>query len=161
MSGKYNKVDCRSNFATEGIAMKKRLGLFWVVLVLSGVTLCAAKSDIPNLQGTWTTKAEGGVMLKGQSLGATTHWDEKATTLSGEITFETQQGRVLRGYFKSAKATEKFIAIIGLDNKTLYTADTDGFLDGRIIDKDTIEFVYRHVSDTDSVVASGVMKRKK
>lgn len=100
-------------------------------------------------------------MVKGKELGPKTHWKESMVTLNGELTMTEQQGRVLHGTFKSARGTEKFIGVIGRDNKKLYFADEDGYFDGTIIDNDTIEVVYRHVSAYDTVVAVGVWKRKK
>jgi hypothetical protein len=67
----------------------------------------------------------------------------------------------MHGTFKSNRATENFVAAIGYDNKTIYHADEDGFFEGKLIDKDTIEFVYRHVTPTESVVAVGVYTRNK
>ena len=70
----------------------------------------------------------------------------------------------MHGTFKAPLAdTEKFLAGIGLDkdNKTIYFVDEDGFMEGKIIDKDTIQVVYRHVTSFDIVVAVGVWTRKK
>jgi hypothetical protein len=67
----------------------------------------------------------------------------------------------MHGAFKSQRATEKFVAGIGLDNKTIYYADEDGFIEGKIIDKDTIEVIYRHVTAFDIVIGVGAWKRQK
>ncbi|MDQ7824879.1 MAG: hypothetical protein RDV48_18920 [Candidatus Eremiobacteraeota bacterium] len=141
--------------------MKRILWSALLVMFLFSAAACFAAQEIPNLVGTWTAKAEGGVMVKGEKPGAKTHYTEPFGTLSAEITIEKQQGRVLHGTFKSPRATEKFIAIIGRDNKKMYYADEDGFLDGTIIDKNTLEVVYRHVTAKDAVVAVGVWTRKK
>jgi len=39
--------------------------------------------------------------------------------------------------------------------------DSDGFIDGRILDAETIEVVHRPVTEKDAVVAVGTWKRKK
>ena len=66
----------------------------------------------------------------------------------------------MHGTFKILTgSTENFVGAIGLDNKTLYCSYEQGFLEGKIIDKDTIQIVYRHVTPTDSVVAVGVWTR--
>lgn len=129
--------------------------------VLFGMGICFADSDIPNLVGTWTTQAEGGVLLKGAAHGAKTHHSGDFSTLKGEVVVTKQQGRVLHGTFKSSRATEKFVAVIAMDNKSFYLADEDGFMEGQISNKDQINIIYRHSSPTDTVVAVGTWTRKK
>ncbi len=139
--------------------MTKRLTLATLVLLLGGVALCSAGSDVPSLLGKWATKSEGGLLLRADQPGKTTHWEPKQTVLEGELTVTEQNGRVLYGVFKSPKLEEPFVGAIGLDNR-LYFADTDGYFDGTIIDANTIQIIYRHVSASDTVVAVGVWTRK-
>ena len=123
--------------------------------------ICFADSAIPNMVGTWTLKTEGGVLLKGSASGPKTHHSGEFSTLTAEMVVTKQQGRVLHGTFTSPKATERFIAVIGMDNKTLYYADEDGFMDCKIIDKDRMDIVYRHVTALDTVIGVGTFTRKK
>jgi hypothetical protein len=111
------------------------------------------------LVGTWSVKSEGALMAHGKGAGEFTHWTKGQKTLVGEVRITSQEGRVVRGVFTSKKP-EPFIGVIGLDKK-LYLADEDGTLDGRIVNKNTIEVIYRHVSAKDTVVAVGVWTRKK
>ena len=141
--------------------MKKAIFLNSLLITLLGVSVCLADSNIPDLVGTWTIKSEGGVLIKGNEAGPKTHHSSAFSTLNAEAVVTKQQGRILHGTFKSGKATENFIAAIGPDNKTIYYADEDGLLEGKIIDKDTIESIYRHVTPADAVVAVGVWTRKK
>ena len=141
--------------------MKKMTISAVVLAVLFTMGICFAESDIPNLVGTWTTQAQGSVILKGAKHGAKTHHRGEFSTLKGEWTVTKQEGRVLHGTFKSPRATEKFVAVIAMDNKSLYHADEDGFLDGQIINADQINIVYRHSNAKDTVVAVGSMMRKK
>jgi len=129
------------------------------LLFLAATGLTA--ENMPNLAGVWTTTSEGGVMVKGETVGKTTHWEKKQTTLHGELTIKEQNGPVLFGEFTSPRNTEAFIAVIGHDGKHIYFADTDGYFDATLIDPDTIEMIYRHVTATDTVAAVGVWKRKK
>lgn len=139
----------------------KKTGSITLLAVLLGVGICVAESGIPNLTGTWLVKAEGGVISKGSSPGAKTHHSGEFSSLAAEVTVTKQQGRVLHGTFKSLKATECFVAVIGNDNKSFYYADEDGLTDGKIVNKDRLEVVYRHVSSADTVVAVGTWTRKK
>ncbi|PKN83866.1 MAG: hypothetical protein CVU51_11545 [Deltaproteobacteria bacterium HGW-Deltaproteobacteria-1] len=141
--------------------MKKIVISFSLLAFLLGAVICFADSGIPNLIGTWAVQAEGGVVLKGAVHGAKTHHRGEFSTLKAEWVVTKQQGRVLRGTFKSPRATEKFVAVIAQDNKSLYQADEDGFLEGQIINKDTINIIYRHSTSADTVVAVGTLTRKK
>jgi hypothetical protein len=142
--------------------MKKSICAVSVMIaILFCVSVCMADSDVPNLVGTWVLKSEGGVLLKGKEPGAKTLHAGAFSTLNAEAVITKQQGRIIHGTIKSPKATKNFIGAIDHDNKTLYYADEDGFLKGKLIDKDTIEHVYRHVTPSDAVVAVGVWTRKK
>ena len=141
--------------------MKKIVISFTLLAFLLGTGICFAKSGIPNLVGTWTAQSEGAVILKGDSHGAKTHHRGEFSTLKAEWVVTKQQGRVLHGIFKSLQATEKFVAVIAVDNKSLYDADEDGFLEGQISNNDTINIIYRHSTAADTVVAVGTLTRKK
>ncbi len=137
------------------------LAVITLLLTLGLASLCLAGQEIPNLVGAWEVKSEGGVMVRGDQPGKTTHWEAKQTSLKAEVQITKQNGRVLYGTFKSSRATEDFIGVIGHDNKTFSFADTDGFADGKIINNDRIELIYRHVKPTDTVAAVGFWTRKK
>ncbi|MCX5817809.1 MAG: hypothetical protein NTX75_16470 [Proteobacteria bacterium] len=143
------------------MAIKKTVVSVTVLVLLLGSGICFADSNIPNLVGAWTVKAEGAVLVKGGAPGPKTHHSGEFSVLTAEAIVTKQQGRVLRGTFKSPRATEDFIAIIGTDNKSFYYADEDGFMEGKIINKDRIDMIYRHVSPSDTVVAVGTWTRKK
>jgi hypothetical protein len=136
------------------------LGIVLLACVVTS-TLSFADSGIPNLVGTWTVKTEGGVLLKGSASGPKTHHSGEYSTLTAEMVVTKQQGRVVYGTFTSPKATERFIAVIGMDNKTLYYADEDGFTDCKIVNKDRMDVVYRHVTALDTVIGVGTFTRKK
>lgn len=123
-------------------------------------SVCLADSTIPNLVGAWTVRTEGGVLLRGGAYSWKTHHSGEFSTLIAEAVVTKQQGRVFHGVFTSLKATEKFIGVIGLDNKSFYYADEDGTVDGKIIGNNKIEVVYRHVTATDTVVGVGTWIRK-
>ncbi|MCX5883631.1 MAG: hypothetical protein NTU74_18100 [Deltaproteobacteria bacterium] len=139
----------------------KVLSRFTTMAFLVGASLCFAESGIPNLVGTWSVKAEGGVITKGGASGSKTHHSGEFSTITAEAVVTKQQGRVLHGTFTSSKATESFIAVIGMDNKSFFYSDEDGFLEGRLVNKDKINAVYRHVTPADTVVGVGTWTRKK
>jgi len=141
--------------------MKKIVVSFILLVFLFGAGVCFADSGIPNLMGTWIVQAEGAVLTKDGAPRAKTHHSGEFSTLTAEVVVTKQQGRVLRGTFKSSRSTENFVAVIGLDNKSFYYADEDGFNEGRIIGKNKINMVYRHITPADTVVAVGTWTRKK
>ncbi len=141
--------------------MKGFMSCMAVLCLLLMATTGLAAGDVPNLAGVWTTTSEGGVIVRGETVGPATHWEKKQTTLKGEVTIKEQNGRVLFGEFTSPRHAEAFIAVIGHDGKHIYFADTDGYYDATLVDPDTIEMIYRHVTATDTVAAVGVWKRKK
>ncbi len=55
----------------------------------------------------------------------------------------------------------KIVAVIAEDNKSVYYADEDGFMEGQISNKDQINVIYRHSSSSDTVVAVGTWTKKK
>lgn len=139
----------------------KTMSAFTLLSLLLLASSCFAAQDIPALKGAWSTRTEGGVLVWGEKTGKYTHWENKQTVLEGELVIKEQNGRVLSGEFRSKNAAEPFIGVIGVDNATVYFGDTDGLFDARIVDQDTMEIVYRHVTGKDTVVAVGVWKRKK
>ena len=141
--------------------MKKLMAAIVVMVFMVGTGLCFAESGIPNMVGTWTVKAEGGLISRNGAIGAKSHHGNDFSTINGEAVVTKQQGRVLHGIFKSPKATENFIAVIGPDNKRFYYADEDGTMEGKIVHKDKMEMIYRHVTPSDTVVGVGTWIRKK
>ena len=141
--------------------MKKIVSIVITSVLLFFSSYCLSDSGIPNLVGTWSVKSEGSIMLKADKPGEKTHWENNQNVLVAEAKILEQNGRVIKGEFISAKATEKFIAVISIDNKNIYLADEDGTANMKIINKNTLETVYRHVTEKDTVVAIGIWKKKK
>ena len=143
------------------IAMTKTVASITLLVCLLATGLCYAGSAIPSLVGTWIVNAEGAVLSKGGDPRAKTHHSGELSTLTAEAVVTSQQGRVLHGTFKSPRATESFIAVIGMDNTSFYYADEDGFIEGKIVGKDRMDVVYRHITPTDTVMGVGTWTRKK
>ncbi len=146
----------------ENMVVLKR-GMFCIALFIFVFTagVCFADDGIPNIVGTWIVRADGAVLVKGANQGQKTHHSGEFSALTAEVIVDKQQGRMLRGTFKSARATENFVAAIGLDNKSFFYADEDGVLEGKIVNKDKIDVIYRHVTTLDTVIGVGTWTRKK
>ncbi len=53
------------------------------------------------------------------------------------------------------------VQLVGAGHTRVFFADMDGYYDATLVDPDTIEMFYRHVTDKDTVAAVGPWKRKK
>lgn len=129
---------------------------FWV-----GTSMCLAETGIPDMLGIWLVKTEGGVIDKSGIPSAKTHHSGDFSTLNAEISVTKQQGRVFRGTLVSPKAREDVVGVIGMDNKSIFIADEDGFAEGKIVSKNKITVIYRHATPSNTVVAVGTLTRKK
>lgn len=152
------------------VAMKKTLLAATLCLSFAGVVGAATSlatrqafannSPIPNLVGTWKVESEGASVLHKGAYSAKSHHASQFTTLTAEAIIQKQVGRRVVGIFKSPRYTEKFAGVISVDGKSFAYVDEDGSLDGKIINRNLIEIVYRHISPNESIVASGTYTRK-
>ncbi len=110
--------------------------------------------------GTWTVEGKGAVLCKVEASRCKTHHHGNFSDLNAVAQITRQQGRVFHGLVKSKYATEKFVGTLGYDDASLYMVDEDGFTDGKIINPNLIQVVYRHTSDLDSVVDIGTWTRR-
>ncbi len=138
-----------------------RLAPALLAAILLAGPAAAAEPAVPDLAGSWSWRSEGAMLVRGNTHATTVHRDPSSAIAEGELTFPKQEGRVLKGTVRSKNGTEPVACVIGLDGRTLACSDADGFWDGRIVDADTVEYVYRHVTKTSSVVAAGVLRRKR
>ena len=130
--------------------------------VLASLTVSrsvASNSPIPNLVGTWKVETEGVTILHDEQYHEKSHHASQFTKLTAEAVIQKQEGRRVVGIIKSPRYTEDFVGFISTDGKDFSYVDEDGILDGKIVSDNLIEVVYRHVSPTESVVASGTYKR--
>ncbi len=141
--------------------MKKFIFGIVVLAFFAGASLCVAEPVIPDMIGTWMIKAEGGVIAKKGVEDSKSHHSGDFSNIAAEFVVTKQQGRVFHGIFKSKKGSEALVGVIGMDNKSIFCADEDGFVEGRIISKNKVHGIYRHSTPTDSVVAVTVWTRKK
>lgn len=138
-----------------------RLAMAGVATLACAGTFSAALAApvIPSMIGTWTVEGKGAVLCKVEASRCKTHHHGDFSDLNAVAQITRQQGRVFHGLVKSKYATEKFVGTLGHDDASLYMVDEDGFTDGKIINPNLIQVVYRHTSDLDSVVDIGTWTR--
>jgi hypothetical protein len=144
------------NRCAKWVAVGAMTSLFSVGMV----SAVLARPVIPSLIGTWSVEGKGAVLCKVEASRCKTHHHGDFSDLNAVAQITKQQGRVFHGVFKSKYATEKFVGTLGHNNTSVSIVDEDGFTDGKIINPNLIQVVYRHTSDLDSVVDIGTWTRR-
>ncbi|MFI0848655.1 hypothetical protein [Mesorhizobium sp. IMUNJ 23232] len=138
-----------------------------LLAILSGSTIALAQ-EIPDLKGTWTPSKNGAHIIDGdprhKASGTVPLPDNN--TLQRNATkfvyrFVGQEGRTFWGVLSSTKVSEKLIGAISVDGKRFVMADEDGTFHGTIVNADTFDYCYTHVTPTSRAVACGTMLREK
>ena len=75
--------------------------------------------------------------------------------------FEGQEVRTFWGVLSSAKVSERLIGALSVDGKRFVITGEDGTFNGTVVDKDTLDYCYAHVTPTDRAVACGLLIRVK
>ncbi|UIJ71038.1 hypothetical protein [Aurantimonas sp. HBX-1] len=142
--------------------MKKFLAAMVVTLVVAAPVGMASAQDaaaLPDLKGNWVGTSE--TVLMGS---AAHHEDGEAGPRLSEMEFtmavEGQDGRRFWGTITSAKSKEPFMGVIGFDGKSITARDTDGYIEGDLVDDGTMQLIYSHTGDS-TVVAATTYTRKK
>jgi hypothetical protein len=120
-----------------------------------------ASADIPVLKGHWVGTSES--IVRGTPL----HHAAQAgnAPLLDNIKFDFnivgQDGRRFWGTVSGRGSAEPIMGVIAYDGKTIVAQDTDGTLQGTIVDANTIDSVYYHTGASSTVVAANRIKRQK
>ena len=136
------------------------------VLLTAGAATSQTAPAIFDMKGDWKGYNEAIVH------GPATHHPQGATAKpAGEYRlrqlnviyrFDGQDGRRFWGTMISEhQANIRMIGSMSVDGKWIYMVGKDGYVDGQVIDADTIEACYRHAHADSAVVACNLMKREK
>jgi hypothetical protein len=145
----------------------RHLGATVGLLILLAGGKAALAQEIPDLKGTWIP-AEGAHIISGPSR----HVESGTVPVPGDDTlqrhtskfvfrFEGQDGRTFWGVLSSDRVSEKLIGAISVDGRRFVIADEDGTFAGTVVDADTLDYCYTHVTPTDQAVACGLLVREK
>lgn len=120
-------------------------------------------SQIPNLRGQWVGTNEAIVMGNAPHHPLDSSPQDKPRMTSVEFTLivEGQDGRRFWGVSASRQFKEAFVGMVRFDGKTVSMQDSDGAMDGTLLDPDTLEVIYRHSASHSVVVAISRIKRQK
>jgi hypothetical protein len=123
--------------------------------------------EVLDLKGTWIP-AKGAHIVDGptrhrQSGTAPVLGDDSLRRHTSKFVFrfEGQDGRTFWGVLRSAQLSEKLIGALSVDGKRFVMADEDGTFTGTVVDSNTLDYCYTHVTPTDRAVACGLLIREK
>lgn len=136
------------------------------VLLLAGGQAATA-GEVLDLKGTWHP-GEGAHIVDGESRHTPSGTEDvpghdtlKQHTSKFVFRFEGQDGRTFWGTLSSAEVSESLIGALSVDGKRFVMADEDGTFSGTVVDDDTLDYCYTHVTPTDRAVACGLLVREK
>ncbi len=142
--------------------MRKILASLVVTLGCAGPAGTAVAQDttqLPDLKGRWVGTNEA--IVQGTPLHHGSGDNKpRLNTLEFTLTVEGQDGRRFWGTVASQRDREPILGVIGFDGKTLVAQDTDGMIQGTLVDRDTMELIYHHTGSS-IVVAAVRIKRQR
>ena len=137
-----------------------------LAILLAGSGVAAAQQPF-DVKGTWLP-TEGAHILDGPTRHIESGTDDvpgssRLKTHSSKFVFrfEGQEGRSFWGTLSSAKVTEQLIGVFSVDGKRFVIVDEDGTFDGLVVDSNTLDYCYTHVTPTNRAVACGLLEREK
>jgi len=115
----------------------KNIWCFAFLVVFLTMGICAA--EVPNLTGKWAGSWSGYV----EGIGFSNSTESEPIN----FTFVEQKDRIFTGNLtdkqeNGTRIVKDFSGAIGLDNKTLYIAESKGYTLGTIISNDEIELIH-------------------
>ena len=129
-------------------------------LVLASAATAAQTPALLNLKGHWIGTSESIVRGKAMHLSAPKAAKPMVDNVEFDFAITGQDGRRFWGTVTSKTGREPIIGVIALDGTTIVASDSDGTLQGTIVDSDTIDLVYVHHGKS-TVVAANRIKRQK
>jgi hypothetical protein len=132
--------------------------LFALLIVAGDVR---AQAAWPNMVGVWTMTSSTVVIGSEKHHPGTV---EQSKPRYREVKFTLhiteQKDRRFSGTVKSENYTETVIGVFANNQKQILMADSDGYFDATLVDADTVDYCYRHITPNSAVVACSVMKRE-
>ena len=129
------------------------------------VTAAPTSAQVIDLKGTWKGTGEGIVDGRGarpHSPGHDTSTPHRLRTQEFVYKFDGQDGKRFWGTISSEYAGSlRIIGSLSFDGKWIYVAAHEGLADGVVVDNDTIQMCYRHVTSATAVVSCNELKRQK
>ena len=130
--------------------------LAWIVVVsalTASVVPVGAETAFPDMRGTWKGESESIILGPGNPHHAAPPSTEpRLDSVPFTMTIDKQDGRRFSGTFSSARANDKFVAVISRNN-TILLVDDDGYTVGTILAPNRMEWCYMHLSQNTRVAS--------
>ncbi|CAH1661392.1 conserved exported hypothetical protein [Hyphomicrobiales bacterium] len=147
--------------------MKKHMYVIGGVMGLLAGGASAIAQEVLNVKGIWTP-SQGAHIVDGPSR----HHESGTSAIPGQeglkrhnskfvFRIDGQEGRTFWGSLSSEKVSETLIGALSVDGKHFAMADKDGTFRGTVVDSNTLDYCYTHVTPTDIAVACGLLVRDK
>ncbi|MBX3541027.1 MAG: hypothetical protein KF735_25520 [Chelatococcus sp.] len=147
--------------------MKRAVYLMGGVMGLLASVEGANAQNVLDLKGTWNP-SQGAHIVDGPSR----HHESGMSALPGQdnlkrhnskfvFRIEGQDGRTFWGTLSSEKVSETLIGALSVDGKQFVMADKDGTFRGSVVDTNTLDYCYSHVTPADIAVACGLLVRER
>ena len=135
--------------------------LAWIVVFAAlSAAPAAAQSAIPDVRGTWKGESESIILGPGNPHHAAPPSTEpRLDSVPFTMTIDKQDGRRFSGTFSSARANDKFVAVISRNN-TILLVDDDGYTVGSILAPNRIELCYMHLSQATRLASCAEMTKQ-
>ena len=145
--------------------MRRAVGIALSTAAVLAIAGSVRAQTIVDMKGTWSTTGQAVV----QNGGAHHPTNEPGKTVGEyrlrEVKFsyriEGQDGARFWGSLTSPYRTERLMGSIAADGKRVYMVDQDGFIDGVVIDPDTLDVCYREIKPDSAVVSCNIVRRDK
>lgn len=132
-----------------------RILVLAMLSALVGTSVTLAEESYPNIVGTWQGQGDG-VSLRAD--GAGSFYSEDVTQVVTE-----QEDRRFVGHMFSGEGAEQFrVHFVGIfvDESRFRWSEPDGFVEGRVIDPDTIDSCYTRTGAKHQTAACQTLKRQ-
>lgn len=135
--------------------------LAWIVVFAAlSAAPAAAQSAIPDVRGTWKGESESIILGPGNPHHAAPPSTEpRLDNVPFTMTIDKQDGRRFSGTFSSARANDKFVAVISRNN-TILLVDDDSYTVGSILAPNRIELCYMHQSQATRLASCAEMTKQ-
>mgnify|MGYP001453119448 CR=1 FL=1 len=144
--------------------MVTKIGIVCAMFVVAAMMAAGnaiAQGGWPDMKGLWTATSSS-IVMGGEKHHPGKVEQGKPRYREVKFTFRItdQKDRRFFGTLQSEHHTETLIGVFANNRKQILMADSDGYMDATLIDANTIDFCYRHITSGSTVVACSEMKRR-
>lgn len=128
-----------------------------VVVALCLLMPAAARAqEVPDLTGTWVMEENQAVIAgSGGQHNPQSESGIHYSTMTFTLEIAEQNGRVFHGSKISDAYTETIVGGVAYDGESLWFAEEEGIMQGRLVSPTVMELIYVHETDETDIVGVG------